>query len=114
MLHFAVDQAFDALLGAWRTHYEVTGDPRTTLQRRAEVRYQLDRARDRMHKLRIAVHPEPDELESVVDKVWCESLEAVVHMRLLDRDPRFPGQYRCACDGLVPIDWSKVNPADFT
>ncbi|NNE11091.1 MAG: hypothetical protein HKN41_02475 [Ilumatobacter sp.] len=76
----------------------------------AESRQRLDRARERMRRLRLAVHPEPAERGSVIDSVWCEALATVVHLRWIDRDPVRPGNLACPCGGLVPIDWSRIDP----
>ena len=66
-----------------------------------------------MHELRVAVYPEADELEAVVDKVWCEVLEMVVHLRMVDRDSRFPGRFGCPCGGTVDIDWDSLPPSAY-
>lgn len=105
MLHFVVEEAFDDLLCAWRTHHEVTTTATASVVRRAEVRRRLDLARDRMHELRIAIHPDSVTAEAVVERVWCESLEAVVHLRWADRLLDRPGNFACICGGMVPIDW---------
>jgi len=104
VLHFAVDDAFDTLLRAWRIHHEVTTAPVSDVRRRAQVRIELDRARERMHRLRVAVYPEGDELDAIARSMYCEALEVVVHLRWLDRDDRFPGRLRCPCGETVPID----------
>ena len=62
-----------------------------------------------MNKLRIAIYPEADERDAVVDSVFCETLDMVVHVRWLDRDPMRPGNFRCACGHLIPIDWSVAS-----
>lgn len=116
MLHVAVDEAFDQLLAAWSDHWLMQRRPSVAVEVLAESRLQLDRARERMRRLRLAVHPEPDECETVVDSVWCETLATVVHLRWEDRDPTRPGNFGCPCGGLVPIDWDRVAPrrADVT
>lgn len=109
MLHYAVEQAFDDLLAAWRSHHAATTRGGTTLLKRAEARHRLDRARDRMHALRLAVHPEVDELPGMVERVWCESLSTVVHLRWVDQHPTRPGNFTCPCGSLVPIDWQRLS-----
>ncbi len=115
MLHFVVEEAFDDLLCCWRVHHDVVRSPTSTVVQRGEARVRLDKARERMHRLRLAVYPEPDEAASVVDSVWCEVLDVVVHLRWEDRDPVRPGNFRCACGNHVPIDWDVTgverNPA---
>lgn len=110
MLHIAVEEAFDQLLTSWRSHWAVQRRPGTATHVLAASRLRLDQARERMRRLRLAVHPEPDERGSVIDSVWCEALGTVVHLRWTDRDPIRPGNLRCPCGGLVPIEWSRIDP----
>ena len=109
MLHYAVEAAFDDLLCCWRAHHTVLTRRGATLREKADARVALDKARDRMNKLRIAIYPEADERDAVVDSVFCETLDMVVHVRWLDRDPMRPGNFRCACGHLIPIDWSVAS-----
>ena len=110
MLHVAVEEAFHRLLGSWRHHWSIQRRPGVALDELADSRRELDRSRERMRRLRLAVHPEPSERDGVVDSVWCEALGTVVHLRWVDRDPGRPGNLRCPCGGLVPIDWSRIDP----
>lgn len=109
MLHYAVEHAFEDLLRCWRVHQVTISRKASTVTRRADTRIQLDNARRRMHELRIAVYPEPAERESVVDRVWCESLEAVVHLRWADRHASRPGSFRCVCGAQIEIDWNRLG-----
>ena len=109
MLHFAVEHAFDELLCCWRAHDVLTARKSATVRQRAGSRQQLDAARRRMHALRIAVHPEPDERNAAVERVWCESLETVVHLRWVDRHMTRPGFFACVCGDLVQIDWNRLG-----
>lgn len=96
MLHFAVEQAFDDLLSCWRAHEDLgrrAASERVPLIDRAASRFRLERARNRMHQLRLAVHPALDELEQFAENIWCESLETVVHLRRMDRT--------CVCGRVV-------------
>jgi hypothetical protein len=102
VLHFAVEAAFDDLLANWRAH-EHRQQADTPLAELAESRRALDRARNRMHQLRLALYPEHHECESVVETVWCESLEIVVHLRWSDRHRTRPGNFACPCGHLIPI-----------
>ena len=106
MLHFAVEAAFDDLLCRWRNHNDILNRRGATWREKAEARVELDKARDRMHKLRVAMYPEEDERDSIIDSVWCETLEMVMRVRWMDRDDMRPGNFRCACGHLIPIDWS--------
>ena len=74
----------------------------------AASRRALDLARYRMHQLRTAIYPEADELESIVESVWCETLDVVVHLRWADRHPTRPGNFSCPCGHLVPVEWDRV------
>ncbi len=109
MLHYAVEAAFDNLLTTWRAHQDIVKRKSTTVQQRASARIALDDARRRMHRLRIAMYPEPDEIELIMDSIWCEVLDSVVHFRWTDRDDRYPGNVRCACGNLVPIEWDTTG-----
>ena len=106
MLHYAVEAAFDELLCTWRNHNDILTRRGATWKEKADARVALDQARNRMHKLRISMYPEDDERDSIIDSLWCKSLEMVVHVRWLDRDDMRPGNFRCACGHLIPIDWS--------
>lgn len=111
MLHYSVEHAFDELLGNWRAHEVLNARPTATLRERATSRINLDKSRERMHQLRLAIHPESDEAVSAIQQVWCETLETVVHMRWLHRHPTRPGNFSCPCGALIPIDWDKAGPA---
>lgn len=109
VLHFSVERAFEDLLFQWRAHQVLTSKVAATVPQRAASRERLDRARERVSRLRLAIHPEDHEAESVVEQVWCEALETVVHLRWLDQHPTRPGNFSCACGGLIPIDWDRLG-----
>lgn len=109
MLHYAVEAAFDDLLCHWRAYHDVSARSGATILERGDARIALDKARDRMHQLRVAMYPEVHELEAVVDSIWCETLDMVVHVRWADRDPMRPGNFQCVCGHLVPIDWDRAT-----
>ena len=104
MLHLAVECAFDDLLATWRAHQSRRAKQNITVSELALSRHALDQARHRIHKLRTTIYPAADEFESIVESVWCETLEAVVHLRSVDRHPTLPGNFACACGHLVPVD----------
>lgn len=106
MLHYAVEDAFDTLLCTWRKHHDTISKPEATIAEMGEARVALDVARARLHRLRIAMYPEPEEMEAVVDSVFCDSLDMVVHFRWDDRHPDRPGTFLCSCGNLVEINWS--------
>ena len=108
MLHLAVETAFDDLLASWRAHKH-NQEVEVAVTELAASRDRLDKARNRMHQLRTAIYPEEIELESIIESVWCESLDVVVHLRWVDRDPVRPGCLACACGELVPIDWDAAS-----
>lgn len=111
MLHLVVEAAFDELLACWRAHEHRRTSRSTTLEQLAASRVALDRARDRMHLFRVTLYPSDDEAQGVAQSVWCETLDAVVHLRWLDRHPTRPGYLVCPCAELVPIDWHGQAPA---
>ena len=104
MLHLAVESAFDDLLATWRAHQSRQTQQRSTVSELAHSRLTLDRARHRMHKLRTTIYPDADELESIVETVWCETLETVVHLRWTDRHHTHVDNFACACGRPVPVD----------
>jgi len=111
MLHYVIEEAFDELLRCWRHHHQT----RTTdapLQRQAQARIALDTARDRVHRFRVALHPNDVEAASVAHTVFCPSLDAIVHLRWLDRSPMRPGNFDCPCGELVPIPKGLREPID--
>ncbi len=110
MLHYVVEDAFEDLLAAWRTWQSLSTQPNVPLTRRAEARTVLDKARNRMHRLRTAIHPEADERGQAVERVWCEALETVVYLGWTNRSRRYPGNFECPCGELVPIDWDSAPP----
>lgn len=102
MLHYVLEDAFDELLRCWRHHHRIrTGD--SSLRQQADARIALDAARSRIHRFRIALHPNPIEAEGVIHTVFCPSLDSVVHLNWLHRNALRPGNFDCPCGELVPI-----------
>lgn len=95
MLHFSVVQAFDDFLSDARTYYHVRSRSGAPLPELTRARLQLDRSRERLRRLRMALHPSPADLESVAHATWCESLGAVIHIRRSDCDGT--GSFACPC-----------------
>ncbi len=109
MLHLAVESAFEDLLANWRAHDSRRRRRDLSTVELAASRLALDKARHRMHKLRTAIYPEPSEREAIVESIWCESLDSVVHLRWSDRHPTRPGNFECPCGLLVPVDWNNLG-----
>jgi len=110
----AVESAFDDLLTNWRAHEALKGRSKqpandAVVTELARSRQALDKSRTRMHQLRVAIYPEADEIESIVESVWCEPYEIVVHLRWVDQHPTKPGNFVCACGHLVPVDWDRAT-----
>ena len=112
MLHYSVELAFDDLLCNWRAHEVLNSKSSVPLRERAASRIRLDKSRERMHQLRLAIHPEPDEAESALERVWCDALETVVHLRWVHRHPTRPGNFTCPCGELIPIDWGRLGTTE--
>ena len=103
-LHFLAEEAFDDLLTTWRAVDDVRHARRElSLRRRDELHRSLDAARDRMRRLRLALHPEPDVRARARLSVLCDTLDVVVHLGDEHVDDNRPGCFRCACGDLVPI-----------
>lgn len=102
MLHPALDEAFDDLLTSFRVHDDLRRDPATSLARLARSRVALDRARSRVHRLRMALHPYGNDLELIGRVVLCERIDQIVHVPLLDieRDGSTV-RFTCVCGELV-------------
>lgn len=102
-LHYFAETALDDLLIAWRHHDDVRSNERATIEQRGSARTALDGARERMHRLRAALYPNPDERSAVVVTALCPALDEVVYLSWSHRDARRPGNLQCPCGELVPL-----------
>ena len=103
-LHFLAEEAFDDLLTTWRT----VDDARRSrlvlsLRQRDDLHRSLIDARRRMRRLRLALHPEPNERSRAKMSLLCDTLDVVVHLGDEHVDDDRPGCFRCACGDLIPI-----------
>ena len=106
MLHMVVEEALDELLTQWREHDRlrsiVDRGNHVPVTRLAQARHRLDNARNVMHRFRLALYPEDDEREAILHSVWCESLDAIVHLSSAMSHPTRPGNLVCPCGELIP------------
>lgn len=104
-LHFLAEEAFDDLLTTWRAVDDVRRSRRAhSVRHRDELHRSLIAARDRMRRLRLALHPEPSERARASLSLLCDTLDVVVHLGDEHIDDNRPGCFRCACGDLIPID----------
>ena len=104
MLHSLVEDAFDDLLTSWREHERRRETPGATSVYLAESRIRLDKARERVHRFRLVMYPDPVELESVAATAFCQTLDAVVHLNWSHRTGAAPGQLTCPCGAPVTVN----------
>jgi len=102
-LHYLAESAFDDLLTAWRAHDALRVSSRASVQQLGTSRMALEGARDRMHRLRSALYPNPDELQAVLATALCPTLDEIVYLNVGHRDAQRPGNARCPCGELVPL-----------
>ena len=107
MLHFVVEDAFDDLLTRWREHQRRRSLPDAHPGYLGESRIQLDKARDRVHRLRVVMYPNPVEAESVAASVFCDTLDAIVHLNWSHHSQGTRGEFTCLCGETVTV----VNPS---
>lgn len=95
-LHLVAENALDELLRCWRRHNDLQqgAAPVTKL---AASRQDLDRARDRMHRIREVIYPNSIESGEVLVTTLCTSLDEVVHLNWRHRSPDRPGEFVCVC-----------------
>ena len=104
MLHSLVEDAFDELLSSWREHERRRSIPGATSVFLAESRIRLDKARERIHRFRLVIYPDPVEQESVAATAFCPTLDAVVHLNWGHRRGAAPGQLTCPCGEPVVVN----------
>lgn len=80
MLHRVLDEAFDELLSCFREHDDLRRSRSAPLRRLAQARIDLDQARSRVHRLRLALHPYGNDVDLIGRAVLCGRLDEVVHI----------------------------------
>ncbi len=93
MLHPRLEAAFGELVAAWR-HHERLRARRAPLRDLAESRARLDRLRQEVWRLRIALSPDPSSARDMAFPVRCPELDATVWIRWPDVEG---DRYRCVC-----------------
>ena len=102
-LHYLADLALDDLLTAWRHYDDVRRAERTSCGDLGRARTQLDDARNRMHRIRMATHPSSDEYKSAIQIALCPSLDQVVYLGWNHLEPGGRTHVRCVCGDLLPL-----------
>lgn len=110
-LHFLAATAFDDLLLHWRRHDDLRrlDEPLPVL---TASRLDLEAARTRMRRLRLALHAEPHESDRALLDALCPRLDVVIQLHWEHRDTNRPGMLRCPCGDLVPIPdsaWGRLD-----
>lgn len=103
-LHYVAENALEDLLTAWR-HYD---DVRRTEQRKfsdlGRARVLLDDARNRMQRIRAAVHPTAEEHAAAVKIALCPALDEIVYLSWNNMVPGDKRHLRCICGHLIAVD----------
>ncbi len=97
-LHPALEARFEALLAGWRGHEDLRRRSHD-VRMLAASRARLDRLRAEVAELRIALHPDDDELDEIALVSRCGTWDTLVFHRHIDRDPT--GSFRCVCGDAV-------------
>lgn len=103
-LHYVADRALDDLLTAWRYYDDVRQSNEHKIADLGSARARLDDARNRMHRIRVAMHPNAHEQSAVVKLVLCQALDEVVHLGWDHFVPGDRSTLRCLCGELVRVD----------
>ena len=110
MLHRVLDDAFAELLSCFRDHDDLRRSRSAPLHRLARARVDLEEARSRVHRLRLALHPYGNDVALIGSSVLCERLDEVVHIPHLGIT-RADGVewFSCICGDWVerPVDLSR-------
>ncbi len=102
-LHFLAESAFDDLLVAWREHWRVRNLPAPTISQLGRARIELEQARQRMNKIRIAMYPDDVEKEGTLVGALCPTLDQFVYLTWTHQFGPGSRQLHCPCGELVPI-----------
>ncbi len=97
MLHPRFEALYADLVAAWRRHHDLRRE-RAPLPELAESRRRLDRLRDDIWRLRLALSPEPREIREMAFSAWCSTLGETVWIRWSDTEG---DRYRCVCGETV-------------
>ena len=108
-LHFLAESAFDDLLTAWRQYARVRDMESMTVPQLGKARIELDEARERMNKIRIAMYPSEEERDSSLVVALCPVLDEVVHLSWTHRSGAGSQELHCPCGELVPAPSASPN-----
>lgn len=102
-LHFLAESAFDDLLASWREYDRVRNIEPTDVIRLGAARTQLDDARWRMNKIRLAMYPNEEERDSSLVVALCSTLDQVVHLSWNHSGGPGSRQLYCPCGHVVAV-----------
>ena len=108
-LHFLAESAFDDLLAAWREYARVRDMETITVPKLGKARIELDEARERMTKIRVAMYPSEQERDSSLVVALCPVLDQVVHLSWTHRTEPGSHQLHCPCGELIPAPTSTAS-----
>ena len=102
-LHFLAESAFDDLLTCWREYDRVRKIEPTNVPQLGAARTQLDDARNRMNKIRLAMYPNEEERDASLVVALCTMLDQVVHLSWNHSGGPGSRQLYCPCGHIVPM-----------
>ena len=102
-LHYLAETAFEDLLLLWRRHDDLQNSSDVALRVLTASRRELERSRQRMRRLRLALYPSAAEQETELLAVLCPTMDEIVHLGWGHQTPLFPGTLTCPCGERVPI-----------
>lgn len=100
-LHFLAESAFDDLLASWREYDRVRNIEPMSVRQLGKARIQLDEARTRMNKIRLAMYPNEEERDSSLVVALCATLDQVVHLSWTHSGGPGSRQLYCPCGHVV-------------
>ena len=102
-LHYLAETAFENLLLVWRRHDDLQNSSDVALKVLTASRRELERSRQRMRRLRLALYPSAAEQETELLAVLCPTMDEIVHLGWGHQTLLFPGTLTCPCGERIPI-----------
>lgn len=102
-LHYVAENALEDLLTAWRHYDDVRRREERKFSELGRARTLLDDARDRMHRIRAAIHPNAEEHAAAVKIALCPNLDEIVYLSWNNLIPGDRHHLKCICGHLVEL-----------